>query len=159
MGETPGYEGDFQTRQCIHSGVSGQWGGSCAYCSKHSSRPGMLSISSTFRSGRRRAITYLLTPYNHHRHTTVSSSASHRALHPIRMSTHAPVSGTDFDDRAAPARPSSECLVVGYGSAAGWRCFPSHPHSILLLPLTYLPAYGCSGSAEGSAGAKVQGVA
>ena len=58
----------------------------------------------------------------------------------------------------APARPSSECLAVGYGSAAGWRCFPSHPHSILLLPLTYLPSYGCSSSTVGSAGAKVQGV-
>ena len=105
----------------------------CAYCSKHSSRPGMLSISTTFRSGRRRAITYLLTPYNHHRHTTVSSSASHRTLHPTRLSTHAPVSGTDFDDRAAPARPSSECLSVGYGPVSLMAMLPVPPALHLTL--------------------------
>ena len=85
-----------------------------------------------------RASTYLLTTYNQHRHTTVSSSASHRTLHPTRLSTHAPVSGTDVDDRAPPTRPSSECLVVGYGSAAGWRCLPSHRHRILLITSYFL---------------------
>ena len=43
-GETLRYEGDFQTRQFTRSGVSGQWGGSCAYCSKHSCRLGLVMI-------------------------------------------------------------------------------------------------------------------
>ena len=113
-------------------------------------------------------LTYLLTAYNHHRHTTVSSSASRRsstpaptsrgptavrlrAFHAVTLATGSLNAGPRLVSilpwpgapEAAPARPSSECLVVGYGPAAGWRCFPSHRHRILLLtsyslPFTYI---------------------
>ena len=69
-----------------------------------------------------------------------------------------------------PLPQPSRCVhtPAAPGTRAGTRGDTSilHPHHMcmsthpcLLLRLTYLPSYGCSNSAEGSAGAKVQGMA
>ena len=68
-----------------------------------------------------------------HRSRLISPYTSHPSVH-TRPLFLAPTLTTE----QAPARPSSECLAVGYGSAAGWRCFPSHRHRILLLTSYFL---------------------
>ena len=133
-------------------------------------------------------VVVILTTYNHHRHTTVSPSTSRRSSTPAPASrgiTAVQLRATPPRPAAGSLNPGT-CRLVSYRGRELWR-WPLHDHPlsvyrqatapkldgdaprphrhrILLLTsyfllLTYLHAYGCSGSAEGSAGAKVQGVA